>query len=261
MDDEQNIHDLIASYALGSLDKEEVAQVEALLAESHTAREELAQYQQVTDLMGLAVPTMEPSATFDDRLFARISPAPAAVQSGVSRTKPQPQAQPKLSFLEQLSAFFAKPALQMAGGLAMILLLFSSGLLMMQNRQIESELAIAQINRGLPTFELASNSGLESNTGLIVMSLDGVNGTVIVDGMQLPADDSQYQLWLIEDGEVEAGPLLDLNDQGYGARWVRSGKPLEDYNHFMVTLEPAGGSERPTSEPVLEWIEDHGSDR
>ncbi|MFT5196001.1 MAG: anti-sigma-K factor RskA [Cellvibrionaceae bacterium] len=250
MDDEQDIQDLIASYALGSLDNEEVAKVESLLSKSNSARQELAQFQQVVDLIGAAAPAIEPSTSFEDRLFSRIVKTAAEAPAVVKPRRIQPVVP---TLFERLSELFARPTLQMAGGLAMVLLLFSSGFLMVQNRQIQSELDFAISNNGLPTFELASINGIESNTGLVVMSLDGVNGTVIIDGMTPPADDSQYQLWLIQDNDVEAGPTFELNEKGYGARWVLSAKPLNSYNYFMVTLEPAGGSLQPTSDPVLEW--------
>lgn len=266
MDDKQNIQDLLASYALGSLDQEEVNQVEALLAKSHSARDEVIQYQQVADLIGLSAAAIEPSAGFEDRLFARIKNSPA--ESGVE-SKVQPPAVPRPHrpestpppFFERLSGFFAQPVWQLAGGLALVFMLFTSSYLMFQNRQMQNELDLAVNNSGLPTFELASVRGIESNTGLIVMSLDGVNGTAIIDGMELPAADSQYQLWLIEDGEIEAGPTFELNEVGYGARWVRSAKPLSSYDHFMITLEPAGGSLIPTGATVLEWMAIHEENR
>lgn len=239
--DKHNIQELIASYALGSLDADEVAQVEALLAESPSARQELAQYQQVTDLLGMAPAEIEPSASFEDRLFARISDAPAA---------PPVREPQRESFLTRLSNLFAMPALQAAGGLALVLLMFTSGFFIMQNNQLRAELD----RDGLPTFQLASPRGIEASIGLVVMSLDGNDGAVIIDGMAQPPENSQYQLWLLKDNEVEAGPIFDLNERGYGNRWVKSKKPLNQYDHFMVTLEPVGGSETPTGDPVLEWM-------
>lgn len=251
--DKHNIQELIASYALGSLDADEVAQFEALLAESPSARQELAQYQQVTDLLGMAPAEIEPSASFEDRLFARISDAPAAAAPQAARSAPAapPVREPQReSFLTRLSNLFAMPVLQAAGGLALVLLMFTSGFFIMQNNQLRAELD----QDGLPTFQLASPRGIEASIGLVVMSLDGNDGAVIIDGMAQPPENSQYQLWLLKDNEVEAGPIFDLNERGYGNRWVKSKKPLNQYDHFMVTLEPVGGSETPTGDPVLEWM-------
>ena len=259
MDENEDIQDLIASYALGSLDQEEVARVEALLAESNKARQALAQFQQVADLMGMAVAEIEPSASFEDRLFSRISES-----SHESKVETPVQSKPSsndtnLTFLQKLSGLFARPTWQIATGLALALFMFSTVYMFSLNRQIQNfvEARQAEDERRLPTFELASTDNVASNSGLIVMSRDGQDGAVIIDGMEHPADDSQYQLWLIDDGVVEAGPTFELNDRGYGNRWVKSQKPLDSYDHFMVTLEPAGGSDRPTGEPVLEWIDIH----
>ena len=256
MDDREEIEELIASYALGSLDQEEAARVEALLAESDSARQELARYEQAAGLLGLAVAEIEPSASFDDRLFARIAESSVKPRSAAAV---QPFQEPEPTFLQRLSGLFAKPAWQLATGLALVLFMFSTAYMFTLNRQIQNFVKLRQVEdeRRLPTFELASVGDAVSSSGLIVMSRDGEDGAVIIDGMEQPADGGQYQLWLIDDGVVEAGPTFELNDRGYGNRWVKSQKPLDSYDHFMVTLEPAGGSDRPTGEPLLEWIDVH----
>ena len=252
MDESNDPKELIASYALGSLDAEETAAVEKLLAESHSARQELAQYQQVSDLLGLAVPAVEPSDSFEDRLFSRLGleadHEPAAVAQPAA-PRPQQVAEPKPSFWGQLSDLFARPAWQMAGGLAMVMLLFGSGFLMTQNRQMSNELA--QIDGTLPTLQLFSSENLAA-TGMIVLSMDGINGTAIIDRMPVAPDGHEYQLWLLNGSDVEPGPTFSLNDVGYGARWVVSEQPLDSYERFAVTLEPSGGSIEPTTDPVLQ---------
>lgn len=252
MDDQNEIQDLIASYALGSLDDNEVAQVEALLEKSQLARDELASFQQIAELMAVSAPEMETSASFEDRLFARISPAeqPAAATK-TSAEKPKPVVAQAPTVWERLSGFFAQPRLQMASGFVMAFLLFGSGFLMMQNLDMNRQLA--GFENVLPTLELTATDD-SGATGLVVLSSDREHGTLVIDGMAQTPAGKEYQLWLIKDGVVEAGPTIpNLNEEGYGSRWVNSDQPLGDYDRFEITLEPEGGSETPTGMPLLRW--------
>lgn len=255
MDDQNELEDLIASYALGSLDDNEVAQVEALLKKSQVARDELASFQQIAEMLAVSTPEMEPSDSFEDRLFARINPsqeaAPAAVAQKTADHNRPTVVQPP-TFWERVSTFFAQPRLQMASGFAMMFLLFGSGFLMMQNSRMNEELA--SFENVLPTLELSA-VGNSDATGLVVLSSDGADGTLVIDGMAKPAGDQEYQLWLFKDGVIEAGPTIkNLNEVGYGSRWVESLQPLDSYDQFVITLEPEGGSESPTGNPVLQWL-------
>ncbi len=257
MDDQNELEDLIASYALGSLDDNEVAQVEALLKKSQVARDELANFQQIAEMLAVSTPAMEPSDSFEDRLFARISPVAeaeptAAVKSEAANKRPTVMQPP--TFWERVSAFFAQPRLQMAGGFAMMFLLFGSGFLMMQNLDMNRQLA--GFENVLPTLELTA-ADASGATGLVVLSSNREHGTLVIDGMAEAPAGKEYQLWLIKDDVIEAGPTIpNLNAEGYGSRWVNSEQPLGSYDRFVITLEPEGGSNAPSGTPVLKWPPD-----
>ncbi|MEM9777372.1 MAG: anti-sigma factor [Chloroflexota bacterium] len=254
MDEKDEIQDLIPAYALGILDAEEAAAVEALLAESHTARQELAQYQQVSDALGMAVEPVETSADFEDRLFARIKPAAKPAAQPVREAhKIEPAPQP--SFLDRIRAIFEPPVVGFAAGLAALVFILSTGFLFSQNREMSSQLASAQTN--LPTIQLGTVDVASSALGLMILSENGANGTIVVDNLDVPSDGSFYKLWMIKDGMIDAGPSLELNPRGYSASWIRTQTPLDSYDRFEVTLEPTGSdSGEPLGDPVLVWSAD-----
>ena len=251
MDNHEEIQELIASYALGILDDNEAAQVESLLETSVEAREELANLQQVTNLLGMAVPEVEPSASFEDRLFDRIGIAETAVPEAPKQA-PQPVRKPaEPTFWQRLSQMFAQPRMQLAGVALMAFLFVGSGMLMRQNAAMNEQLSA--LDGTLPTLQLAG-VGNSAATGLIVLSMDGVDGTAIIDLMPQPDEGQVYQLWLKKGDLVEPGPTFtNLTSEGYGANWVESDFPLDSYDQFAVTVEPDGGSDVPTSDPVLTW--------
>lgn len=251
MDDKDEIQELIPAYALGILDANETAAVEALLAESHSARQELSQYQQVSDLMGMAVAPVETSADFEDRLFARIKPVPKPAAQPVRHVKPVTQP----SFFDRLAALFNPPAVRLATGLAALIFLLSTGFLFSQNQQMSSQLAAADTR--LPTIQLGTVDVASSALGLMILSENGANGTIVVDNLNIPADESFYKLWMYKDGNIDPGPAFTLNARGYSTSWVRTQTPLDSYDRFEVTLEPAGSeSDTPLGDPVLVWSAD-----
>ena len=98
---------------------------------------------------------------------------------------------------------------------------------------------------------MASTNEAPGASGTLVISPDGVHGTLVVNG--LPALDAAhaYQLWLILDGKRTSGGIFTVSADGYNAMVVDSGSPLSMYNAFGVTIEPAGGSPGPTGAKVL----------
>src|SRR5262245_10988112 len=82
--------DLIPAYALGALDPDERAEVEAHLASDPEAQRLLAEYQEVADLLLLTVPARQAPATLADDLRRRLktdaglnaAPTPMVVASG-----------------------------------------------------------------------------------------------------------------------------------------------------------------------------------
>jgi hypothetical protein len=58
-----------------------------------------------------------------------------------------------------------------------------------------------------------------------------------------------YQLWLLRDGEVVGSKTFDLVD---GIAYLSLAGPLASYDQAQVTLEPAEGSQAPTTDPVLQ---------
>ena len=84
-----------------------------------------------------------------------------------------------------------------------------------------------------------------------MLSMDGDHGTLVVDGLPVLTEAEQYQLWLIRDGERTDGGVFSVDRRGYGSMWVHADEPLDSFDSFGVTLEPAGGSPGPTGPRML----------
>ncbi len=80
-----------------------------------------------------------------------------------------------------------------------------------------------------------------------VVSRDG-HGLLVVQGLPSPPSQQTYQLWFMKGRQPVGAETFDTSD-GLTVKELR-GSP-RGYTGVAVTVEPAGGSRRPTSAPIL----------
>jgi anti-sigma-K factor RskA len=234
MSADQHVDDLIAAYALDCLDEEDFILVSGHLAHCARCRAELDTYQQVVDQLPLATPQHQPRSQLKERLMAQVN---------------HENADTGQDFWQRLSGFFHQTApVWNLAGLVVIVLLVASNLILWQQIRGLREQSPADTMRVVALDHTQMAPGA---TGLIVISLDGEHGTLVVDHLPRLSEESQYQLWLINNGKRDSGGVFSVSKEGYGSVWVNSPQPLADYSAFGVTIEPAGGSPGPTGEKVL----------
>jgi anti-sigma-K factor RskA len=94
-------------------------------------------------------------------------------------------------------------------------------------------------------------AGAPNASGIMVISQEGMAGTLIVDGLPLLDTSKQYQLWLIKGGQRVSGGLFYVGQGGYGMLAVQAPGSLLNFSSFGITVEPTGGSPGPTGAKVL----------
>jgi len=240
-----HILETIPAYALGSLDAGEAEKARRHLAGCEICQAELAAYEGVVDLLPLAAPDFEPSPALKGRLMDRVSPTPAAEKETIEpaiTTKPS-----GLSWWQQVSGLLQ--SLVNGPRWRPVVLLFVVALVVGNVFQWQ------QANQSDPNswrrIRLTGSEVAPNATGIIYISADGRNGTVIVDQLPQLASEQQYQLWLIQDGERASGAIFSVDNNGYRGLQIVSTQPLQDFTAFGITIEPAGGSPGPTGDRVL----------
>lgn len=236
--------ELMPAYALGSLDEDEAGLVARHLASCAVCQVELKEYEAVADALPLAVAVMDPPPALKDRLMAQIDTSPLAERPAADEGVQQ------LSWwtttANTLREWFGVSAWRpvLAGGLVLIIVALTLGNILQYQ---ESRPSIPAWRRAILTgSELAPEA-----RGIIYISPDGKNGTIVVDGLPDLEPDQQYQLWLILDGQRDSGAVFSVNADGYRGLEIEAPIPLRDYSAFGVTIEPAGGSPGPTGQRVL----------
>lgn len=237
MNSEEHPFDLLPAYALGSLDDEETLQVSEHLSSCKICRAELMAFDRVVNDLPLAIEESAPPNELKSRIMAH------TLKKNEIRF---PEGEKSLWDRLRESIRSSAPVWGPVGVVLILILGLSNLILWGRLNQIEN---VTQ--NVLLSIPMQGTESTPQAVGMLVVSRDGEHGTLIVDGLPALDDISQYQLWLIRDGQRTSGGLFSVDDEGYGSLWVSSPEPLLNFQAFGVTVEPAGGSSAPTGEKVL----------
>ena len=224
------IVNLIPGYALGCLDDDERVLVSEHLADCSECQMELQSYKSTVQQLILAAPAIQPPPALHNRLMKQTQKLLPA------RHLPQKSSR---NFLRWGTPVF------IGAGLLLIIILVAGNLLLWRqvNRSVQPNM--------LRTIMLTGTQAAPDATGIIVLSLDGEYGTLVVDHLPIHDREHQYQLWLIHDDQRATGGVFSVSDEGYGSIEILSAKPLNFYSAFGISIEPVGGSPDPTGQKIL----------
>ncbi len=209
----------LAAYALGALDRDETAEMERHLEGCERCQEEMRWLAPAVQLLPESVERHEPPRQLRAALMAEVR-----ADAREAEARPAPA---------RSRRWLLKPAL----GLAVIALLVA----------------------GVVGYEVGNGgsdggggaSTLERQVGGIGVKMvqEGDSGTLQLSGVHQLPPDKVLEAWVEREGQVEAVPALFVPDRN-GQAETR----IADMNGVkvvMVTEEPQGGSESPTSEPIM----------
>lgn len=247
--DRNTLLDLIPAYALGALDIEERAEVEALLATDAEAQQMLAEYQAVADDLILTVPARPApahlSADLRQRLAANrrqaanVAPRSTAAEPTLVPSTTKPNLRRRTPVWLPLVAAAATIAIVVA---AVLLLRPPSG--PPSDPAQRYQWIIAQENvRRIP---IAAADPALSTQGELVLTSDGKYGVIEVRQLPEIPNNQTYQLWLIDDQGAHSGGIMDFS-QPHGPNYISLPleKAADDYDAFGLSIEPEGGSPDP----------------
>ncbi|MFC8278245.1 anti-sigma factor domain-containing protein [Streptomyces sp. NPDC057271] len=235
-------HTLGAAYALGALDPGERKDFDAHLRACEACRQEAAEFEATLARLAAAVSQAPPAAA-----KAQVM---AAVE-GVRQLPPRvttPTTAPALGGMLRRRALplalAASVAAAVLGGVAMWQMRNGQDL-ERQARQAQRQLE--DVSSVLAEPDARTVHGRATNGALAtVVASDRRNKAVFTVGnLPAPGAGKTYQLWLDHDGTMRPAGLVD-----HDGTVVLGGNPA-DAGTVGLTLEPAGGSPRPTTDPLL----------
>lgn len=209
----------LAAYALGALDAREAAELERHLAGCERCREELRWLRPAVQALPETVARQEPPPRLRERLMAEVRADTASA--------PAPEKSARRSW-------FFKPAMGFA-----VLALLVAGVVGYEVGRDDSG----------PSPGAEPLVSRQAGGVVVKMVPEGKGGTLHISHLHQPEPGKVLEAWVLRDGEVEAVPALFVPDRhGHAETTIADMSGVEE---VMVTEEPQGGSEAPTSEPIV----------
>ena len=229
----------LAAYAMGALDAGETSALEAHLRTCDSCRAELAEYQRISAGLLSALPPQAPRASLKKNLQRTL-------QSQVASTRPQMK--------WSLNRWAVAAAVVLLIGLN-IISIFEVYSLKQEQTELDGQYGSQQSAIAMLAYP---------STQTFAFDQSGVSGSLLVDkkrnllavfAWNLPPAPAgkTYQMWLIDPKEdrTSGGFLVPENTQPFVMAVIKSPQPLIGFVGLGITLEPLGGSPKPTGPRVL----------
>jgi anti-sigma-K factor RskA len=237
--DDKSFEDLKDAYALGALPDDERATVEAYLALHPERQAEIDDMVGIAGLLALAPPEQEPSADLRRKVMQVVESEAAAPRAAESPTS---------SWFGWLGGF--RNAALGAAAVLVVGLLSWNVLLQADVQDLRGQVEEARsANEAQETREIAMGGAwAEQGAHAEVTALKDDRAILVVEDMPSMPEDRTGQVWVIHDDKPLPSGLLDPSGN-MAATAITT--PLRGADAIAVTIEPAGGSDEPTSDPVL----------
>ena len=224
----ERYRDDLAAYALGALEQPEAAELQRHLADCDACRMQLRWLQSAVDLLPRSVEQLEPPAGLRKRLMATVrAEARDASRAGIQTAEPRRW--------RDWGALLWRPATAVAAGA--LLIIGAAGGYLLHEPGDSSSVVTARALSAAP-----------SN---VAGMLEREGGSAILTMSRLPSlsPNDVYEVWVKRDGALEPSSLFVPRRDRTAEAAVPG--PLDDADAVLVTREPRGGSQHPTSPPLL----------
>ena len=237
--DDKSFDELKDAYVLGALPDDERAAVEAYLVSRPERQAEIDDLVGVAGLLALAPPEQDAPAELRRRLMGVVTS---------ESTRPRAARRSTSSWLGRFAGL-RNAALGVAA--LLVVGLFSWNVLLQENvRELRGEVEEARTTSEAqePREIELGGTWAEQGASAEVTALRDDRAIIVVEDMPPLPNDRTGQVWVINDDVPEPSGLLDSSGN-MAATAITT--PLGEADAIAVTVEPAGGSDEPTTDPVL----------
>lgn len=268
-----DLDSLSGAYVLDALTDDERAAFEAHLARSPELTEEVAGLAETTLLLAHAAQPVTPSAGLRDSLMASIATMPqlppqvpvAAPADGAPRAEDRVAATPDELTEDEgtggvvlaptgaaRARWSTRPVVWLGAVAAAAGLFFAGGTVLgsFPGPGVDQEQQASGIESiyAADDFQRAVAEVSTGGTATLVWSNELQRSAVVLDGVTSLPGDQTYELWYINEGGATPAGTVDATGTGPVTKVLHG--ELQVGDTIGITVEPAGGSEAPTTDPI-----------
>ncbi len=257
-----DLHTLAAPYVLGALPDDEQARFEDHLDDCDECARQVTELQEGALELGTELEEAPP-AGLRDRLMAEARRTPQEAPTAEKQQTPQEAPTAEVRSIHSRRGGEANPwALRATAVAASVLAIAVAGLAYVVadlTDRVETNEQLAQQAQqdaeryeellAAPDARLTTVEADDGVTARLLYSTTRDEALITTDQLQPTTADRTYQLWVIDDDGASPAGIFDSEPDGRAV--VPLTGDLDAGVLIGVTEEPAGGSEQPTTDPIL----------
>jgi anti-sigma-K factor RskA len=246
----ERFEDLKDAYVLGALPEEEKLSFEEYLAAHPERQAELDELGAVAGLLAFSPQEQEPSPELRSRVME------------IVEAEAEPRRVRGRSTFARVGDFLSVRSLALGAAALLVIGLLSWNVLLQdqvqdlqgqvqdaqgQVQDLQAQVEDAQDQRQSPTIEL-EGSWADQGANAEVVSIHKNQAILVAKDMPSVPEERTCQIWVISDDVPKPSGLFQPDQNVTAAPGTNS---IKKGDVIAVTVEPAGGSKKPTSDPVL----------
>jgi anti-sigma-K factor RskA len=235
--DQERFEDLKDAYVLGALPEEEHLEFEQYLVAHPNLQLQIDELATLAGLLALSPREQEPPPELRRRIMGTVEAE--AIHSRASRR----------SWLAGLRETVGIRDLALVGAVILVIGLFSwSMLLQGEVRDLQGRVQNLQSQPQDPQMIALGGVGTKQGARAELVTLEGDRAVLMAENMPPVPEGKTYQIWVIKGDTPQPSGLFEPKGDSIAAVVE---KPVEGADAVAVTVEPEGGSKKPTTEPML----------
>jgi anti-sigma-K factor RskA len=230
----ERFDEVIDAYVLGALPEQERRELEEYLAAHPERQAEIDELGNVASLLALSPPEQEPSPELRRSIMAVVE-----AQRPPARTR---------SWLAGVKELLSVRNLALGAAALLVIGLFSWNMLLQgQVKDLQGQVASLQDSQQSRMVALAGTGAAQRAEAEVILLKDH-KAVLMAEDMPRVPENKTYQIWVIEDDVPQPSGLFEADGDTVAAVVE---KPLDEDDVIAITIEPNGGSQQPTTDPML----------
>jgi len=232
----ERFDELKDAYALGALPDQERRELEEYLTAHPERQAEIDELGNVASLLALSPPEQEPPLELRRSIMDVVE---AEAQRPPARTR---------SWLAGVRELLSVRNLALGAAALLVIGLFSWNMLLQgQVQDLQGQVASLQDSQQSRMVALAGTGAAQRAEAEVILLKDH-KAVLMAEDMPRVPENKTYQIWVIEGDVPQPSGLFEPDGETVAAVVE---KPLDEDDVIAITIEPDGGSQQPTTDPML----------